>query len=324
MTKDHFCLNTGCNSITAKNRWGNYSTYCSDYCRAQGRREKFKKTYKNKDTSLILTRRKKTLQEKYGVDNASHIPEVKARLKITTKETANQRLEKTKENNIRRYGVESTNSLDSVKTKKKNTLLSRYGVDHQLKIPAVAAKVSLKNSENAEQRLSKASITNLEKYGCENPSSNQEVKSRRTATMIERFGVENASQNVEIHKKQSRSLAYEYIFPSGNSVKVQGYEGRALDCLLKIFKEEDIVIGKNKMPEIWYKIDNRNHRYFPDIYIPKENLIIEVKCEWTYKKDLDTLSKNISKRDGTISLGYKHHFMIFDNTGKNLLTDLKW
>jgi hypothetical protein len=114
------------------------------------------------------------------------------------------------------------------------------------------------------------------------------------------------------------------FFPSGRVARVQGYESNALDILLQQFQEEDLVIGKGEVPEIWYDLSGQRHRYFPDIYVPKEKLIIEVKCQWTYNKDLDTFTKNIAKRDGTIRIGYKHLFMIFNSQGTKLLTELKW
>ena len=35
------------------------------------------------------------------------------------------------------------------------------------------------------------------------------------------------------------------------------------------------------MSEINYIFDNKKRRYLPDIFIPKENILIEVKSEWT-------------------------------------------
>ena len=42
------------------------------------------------------------------------------------------------------------------------------------------------------------------------------------------------------------------------------------------------------MPEIWYiGTDNKQHRYFPDVYIPKTNTIYEVKSEYTLNINLE-------------------------------------
>jgi len=62
------------------------------------------------------------------------------------------------------------------------------------------------------------------------------------------------------------------------------------------------------VPEIWYiGEDNKKHRYYTDIYIPKDNLIIEVKSTRTYNVDLE---KNIRKETRCKELGYKFQFAI--------------
>ena len=47
--------------------------------------------------------------------------------------------------------------------------------------------------------------------------------------------------------------------------------------------EEDLLLGFETMPLIMYEHNNRAHRYFPDIFIPSQNKIVEVKSEYTYK-----------------------------------------
>ena len=321
MKKNHKCQIKDCQNVSAKDKYGNYKRYCSDDCKSKS--EIHKNGCNRRDYSSALEKRKATNMEKYGVSNVSQTDAVKDKLRITTKETAVIRTQKTRINNLERYGVESTNSLESAKEKKKKSFIEKYGVDHQLKIPEVAVSVAKKNSENAKERLAKAKETNIEKYGCENPSSNDKVKVKRTETMVERFGVENASQNAEVHTRQMKPRYIEYKFPSGNIQNVMGYEPQALEKLLQIFNEEDIIIGKGNMPELWYDLNGKK-RYFPDIYIPKENLIIEVKSVWTWSKDSGTLSKNKAKEKCVIDNGYKFLLMMFDNTGKKLLTEIKW
>jgi len=48
-------------------------------------------------------------------------------------------------------------------------------------------------------------------------------------------------------------------------------------------------------------------RSYPDFYIKSENLIIEVKCKYTYEIEKD---KNDTKFLFTKNLGYKHRLMI--------------
>ena len=58
------------------------------------------------------------------------------------------------------------------------------------------------------------------------------------------------------------------------------------------------------MPAIWYVgEDGKKHRYYPDFYIPKENLIIEVKSSYTMLYDF---YKNNLKAVATKELGYNY------------------
>lgn len=309
----HKCQNEICDNISIKDKYGNYKKYCCTECKQHGTKVKFATTYANKDMDIILEKRKTTNVKKYGVANVAQADFVRNKLRITTTETADIRTTKTKETNLKNHGVESTNSLQSVKDKKKDTFIERYGVDHQLKIPEVAASVSRKNTENAKERLVKTHITNLERYGCENPSSNKEVQDKRTLTMIERFGVENASQNAEVHQKKMRSQyrTKEFIFPSGKIIRVQGYEPQALTELLKIYTEDEIITDTLLKPRITYiETDGSTHVYFPDIYIPKDNLIIEVKSQYTYNGFIGWQNTNLCKQQGSINAGYNFRFMI--------------
>jgi hypothetical protein len=52
---------------------------------------------------------------------------------------------------------------------------------------------------------------------------------------------------------------------------------------------------------------NKKHRYYPDFYIPKNNLIIEVKSSFTYKVNLKI---NLLKEKATKKVGYKYKLFI--------------
>lgn len=100
----------------------------------------------------------------------------------------------------------------------------------------------------------------------------------------------------------------DYVMPSNNVIRIQGYENLALDELLSIYDENEIVLSKRKMPVITYYI-RKEHRYYPDIFIPKENTFIEVKSEYTYKSNL---VKNMIKALSVRKLGYNFEFWIYD------------
>ena len=77
--------------------------------------------------------RKKTLQQKYGVDNISQLQEIKDKKEQTSLEhygvknvaQAQENKQKTKETCIDRYGVESTNMLETKKEKIRQTIKAK-------------------------------------------------------------------------------------------------------------------------------------------------------------------------------------------------------
>ena len=110
--------------------------------------------------------------------------------------------------------------------------------------------------------------------------------------------------------KKSSFKFKDYEFPSGKIVKIQGYENKALNELLLTYHEDSIIV--DNIPIIEYVgSDDRKHFYHPDIYIPKENLIIEVKSKWTYSGRAEWLATNILKEKACISAGFNFRWMIY-------------
>jgi hypothetical protein len=82
-------------------------------------------------------------------------------------------------------------------------------------------------------------------------------------------------------------------------VSLQGYEPIVLDeLILRGLTKEDIMIGKSKIPVISY---GNNKKYFPDMYLPKVNLLIEIKSEYTLAQHYDNV---MTKCDASIKSGY--------------------
>lgn len=100
--------------------------------------------------------------------------------------------------------------------------------------------------------------------------------------------------------------------PSGEVRNIQGYEHFALDILLKEYNEEQIKTDRTDMPNITYTFNDKTKRYFPDIYIPYKNLIIEVKSDWIYNKQFEL---NKIKEKYTKEYGYTYEVWIFDRKG---------
>lgn len=163
------------------------------------------------------------------------------------------------------HGVFNYGQTESAKETRKSTCLNRYGVENVTSLPSV---------------IRKSAETKLIRYGCSTFNNHQQS----IQTNLIRYGVEHPAQNTDIHSKSDKGRWYTMISPSGLEVKVQGYERFVLPILWERFSESDIIISRKCMPILWW-LDNNNkkHRYYPDFYIPKLNLIIEVKSTYTAK-----------------------------------------
>lgn len=308
------CKNEICQNPKPKDKYGNYKQYCCNDCMSESRQAKFDKIYgeKSKDEmDAILQTRRETLMLSHGVDNVSKIPEVREKLRIAYWDTFDDRREKTIETNQRNYGVDSYMETSEFREKTKLRCIADHGAEHYMKVPEIAAKVALKNTENAEERMTMTANTKLKKYG-DRTFNNRE---KLIETCMEKYNVSNPQQVPEFFERQMvAAFKYkEYIFPSGKIANIQGYENYALDELLKSYNEEDIITGRTEIPTISY-IDKQgvNHVYFPDIYIPKENLIIEVKSQYTHSGTSEHVRINTLKMNACIAQGYNFKYMIMD------------
>ena len=79
--------------------------------------------------------------------------------------------------------------------------------------------------------------------------------------------------------------------------------------IFEFYSIQDLKIGRGNIPTFRYFFDEKRRVYYPDIYIPKDNRIIEVKSFYTYEKELE---KNLAKRESVIKSGYLFDFYIME------------
>jgi hypothetical protein len=214
--------------------------------------------------------------------------------------TAVQRLKTLEENNIKKYGVKNVFEAEQFKNKIKQTNLEKYGVEN----PSQAMDIKNKKEKKS-----------IEKYGTKCVFQATEVKTKIKDTNTKKYGVKNVSQNAEISEKQQKAYKFkDYILPSGNIIKYQGYENYALDVLLKSgINENDIVTSRKLVPVIWYYDKNNvKRRHFVDIFIKSQNKCIEVKSTWTLKKHYD---KVFAKQSQAKEEGYNYEIYVYDDKG---------
>lgn len=280
-------------------------------------------------SSCKSTRIKETCLEKYGVSNVFHLDEVKSKrlstfiskydvthpmknadVKLSMMKThvdnfgchyssTNESRNKMRNFIIDRYGV-GNNFLNI------DSMLSRYDVEHPSKSIYIMKRrdeINLVKYDNVcslhgleQKELVKR--TCLERYDAETPFKSVLVQDKIRNYFIDNYGVDNPSKVPHIHsKKMKTSLRIDNY----GSVSYQGsYEKDFLDLYLGIL---DITDGHS----INYNYDGSDRIYHSDFYLPKYNLIVEIKSSYFYELEL---SKNLVKKQACLDNGYDFIFVI--------------
>ena len=279
------CIWCKCNPTHFRSFSEGYHDFCSQSCQQKHTASKY--GVNNLFQSDKIKRKiKKTCIEKYGTDNFTKTKEYKVKCGATK---------------MKRYG--RTNYNNSVKNV--TTCLERYGVTNPNKLKSVRLKIKK---------------TTLKRYGVDSFTKTEEYREKTLQTNLRKYGVRNINQLESFQQElQKKSVRFKtYIFPPGNEIKVQGYEPFALNFLLKTHTEYDLVTNRKDIPKFWYTTeDNKKRIYYPDIFIPSTNTIVETKSEWTNSVNPTLLQL---KKLSVIVSGYNFRKMIFDRKG-NLLSD---
>lgn len=250
-------------------------------------------------------KRNKTNLELYGVKNPFSNEDIKQKIKEVC---------------LEKYGVENPMKNKEVRQKVEETILERYGVryilqNEEIKKKKVETTLKRYNVEYASQNdeiKQKVRETCLKRYGG-HPFSVEVCKQKRKETNIKKYGTPHPMQNLEFFNKHNKSCfkKKDYEFKTGEIVEIQGYEHFAISLLEEQgYTFRDIQIEGIRIP---YKFDDKLRYHFPDIYIEKENRIIEVKSDYTYKVDLE---KNLQKQKAAKDEKYIYEFWIFNKNGE--------
>lgn len=340
-TKIHFiCGNVDCTSVGSKYLYrmslsGGFCRKCTLRNALEVRKETCKKLFGVENCFQSEAKKEKivaTCLAKYGETSAAKSEEVKSKMKRT---------------NLERYGCEHARQNDEIKLKIQNTMQERYGVSHGMYSEAIRNKIKDTNrtkygventfqvkefQEKSKQTClerfgteyasqsddfkAKVRETNLQKFGTECVLQSHEVKQKICETNTERYGYPYTSQCPELFEKRMKAayMYKEYMFPCGEIRHIQGYENFALDELVRLgYTSNDIVTGAKEVPGIFYEKDGKSHRYYCDIYIIKENWIIEVKSTWTIQQSKSNVNE---KAQACVKAGYKYEIWVFNNKGE--------
>jgi len=210
-----------------------------------------------------------------------------------------RRIEKVKNTKLKQYGDENYNNPDKMINSKLNNIDNKglNSFDRQLMKMKKTKKERYDNEHYNNSKLSHQNkIKNIDLNGL---NSYDRAVIKRQKTCLRKYGVSSFSQSPIFTPNYQFK---DYKLPSGKIIKIQGYENKLLDDLLKVYDENEIITSRTYMPEFWYiGEDNKKHRYFPDMYIPSTNTIYEVKSTYTIKCQV---LKNRQKFKSVLREGY--------------------
>ncbi len=332
------CGNEHNKMFRSLHKWG--GAFCK-ICTNITQSKKTKITFTNKygvdnpqKNNTIRQKAKETNLKKYGVEHTFQSNIVKTKIKAT---------------NVEKYGVVSPLQNENIMTKVKNTNLIKYGVDNPQKNSIIRQKSIKTNLQKYGHECSlnntdvqkKIQTTLQKKYGVSHNFQAGELRDNIKQTFLKKYGVEHPSQNEEVFAKaQKNSKKFKnFIMPSGTVRRVQGYEPFALrDLITAGITEDQIKTDRSDVPRIKYSAEEKDpslHQdagtdseprqnqgkdryYFPDIFIPHENRLIEVKSTWTYKCKTDFIKQ---KAEAAKAAGYNYEIRIYNAKGKLVVPD---
>lgn len=212
-------------------------------------------------------------------------------------------VEKQKLTMLDKYEVDNVSKLDSIKIKKMKTCLKNYGVDTPSKSELVKDKMKstcmikygVEFSLQCSEIRDKIKKTNLEKYGFENVFQSDEIKLKIKESLISKYGCDHPMRSAPIFEKQMKSS---FKLKEFDGINYQGsYE---LDFIL-FCKSFDIPFERGPI------VEYEDGTYHSDFYLREKNLIVEIKSNYTYQKELE---KNLKKQKACLENGYHFIFLI--------------
>lgn len=240
--------------------------------------------------------------------------------------------------------AETPEQVAATDARRRQTNLVKYGVEYTGQATQVKQKIAEANdriiidgktSKQIQQEKTRATkqarygdafynnrIAIIDAKAAHSDEQRDVINDKRRTTCAQKYGVENTFLLPGNDRKgfAGNASIRPFILPSGKVVGLRGVEPLALTKLLESYAEDRIVVHdaytKPMIPILKYvNVNQHSSRYYPDIYIPAENRIIEVKSQWWFDgngadKYAGRLENNMRKRQAALDAGYEFEFWI--------------
>ena len=263
----------------------------------------------------FVKKKEQTCLERYGVINPISLPEFvekKQQTEIARHGSLRSGFDHRRELLRKLFGVENVFQLPGMGQRIQQTIRAKYGQHYsknQEWRDRYKEETGYEHSRQNPAYEAKRAATCVARYGVVGPYENEEVRARGRRTNLEKFGVAHPMQSPKFYYTQLKAgyTRKPFTFPSGRTIQVQGYEPQVIQELLDSGVPESNILTGIDCPSFFYNFEGKLHRYYPDILIKSQNLIIEVKSVYTYQK---TLVMNQAKAMAVVEAGYNFEFRI--------------
>ena len=232
--------------------------------------------------------------------------------------------------------------------KRETTMLARHGVKNAMKSEVFKAKARATNTERLgvpypmmhPDVRAKRVATCWIRFGAANPMQNQEVFDKWEKAVMKKSpyifpsGAEMILQGFE-HFAMDKLLAQGvkeedliegrknlpniwYWFDTTVSQELRDRRNQRQCAAAAAASNSDDTDENDELLDQRDEVhpdDERLHRYFTDIYIPSQNKIIEVKCEYTYYRQK---ARNDCKMLAAVAAGFQAELHIYSRKGELL------
>lgn len=220
----------------------------------------------------------------------------------------NKGLTKETNENVLKYSKSSANTKSKDEYKENHPIWNK-GLTKETSESVLKYSESMVATKSNNEWKEQLRLKIHEKYDGKHFTQTDKYKETCKEKCFEKYGVEHPMQVQRIFDKTLNATyrRKDYILPDGRVIKIQGYENYALDYLFENgYTVDDIEFS---LPKIFYKNGKRKSRYYPDIFIKTENMLIEVKSTYTVECNKDI---NVLKQKSSIEHGFEHEFWVID------------
>lgn len=288
--------------------------YCSKDCRNRAR----------------IHHARETIKSKYGVDNASQVPEIRDKMSASIKTKSETISFNRKRTMLERYGVEHPLQSKEIRERAEQTCLDRYGVRNVSLDADMREKISKAVASESAQR--KRRNTCRQHFGTDYPAQSNEIMDKMKSTCLERYGREWAIQTDECKQKMVSTLhrtvcanpEIQERAKASLKATMQAKYGLDYPCQLPQCRSSARAIShinvryKELLENLGYEVcmEKRVGGYSFDIYLPTRNLVIDINPTYTHNayynhwlKQGRDVNYHLNKYRAAIQKGYSCLFV---------------